>query len=697
MPIIGNGALADCGAIPAKSKADATAGLTRSPSVSRKLQIANRKWIYMSAITNDLNSTVRRPSKPVTTLPSVTVRFAGDSGDGMQLAGTQFTDTSALFGNDISTLPDFPAEIRAPAGTLAGVSGFQIHFSSTDIYTPGDDLDALVAMNPAALKTNLRSLKSGGILMVNEDAFAAADLRKAGYDISPLEDASLGGYRLIRVPINKLTAAAAKDSGLGAKDIDRCKNMFALGLVYWLYGRPLEPTLQYIEQKFAKKPAVAGANALALKAGYHFGETAELFSEQYQVPKAKLPPGNYRKITGNEATALGMIAASKLADKQLVYCSYPITPASDILHQLSAAKNFNVITFQAEDEIAAIGAAIGAGFGGALGATGTSGPGIALKSEAIGLAVMTELPVVIVDVQRGGPSTGLPTKTEQSDLLQVLFGRNGECPVPVIAAASPADCFAAVIEAFTIATKYMTPVIFLSDGYVANGAEPWLVPDVSKLARITIAHPTEKNSDKGFMPYQRDENLARPWALPGTPGLEHRIGGLEKQDVTGNVNYEPANHEHMVRLRAAKVAGIQPAGPGMLHTGPDQGDVLLIGWGGTHGAIKAATLELQQQGVRASACHLRYLNPLPRELGQLIKNFKHVLIPELNLGQLRMLLRDRYLVDAKGLNKVKGQPFTIHEIVEGAQALLHGNVSAYEVNAPTNDVVPAGPPGATID
>src|SRR5215218_763001 len=537
--------------------------------------------------------------KPVHTLPSVTIRFAGDSGDGMQLAGTQFTDTSALIGNDISTLPDFPAEIRAPAGTLAGVSGYQVHFSSDEIFTPGDEVDALVAMNPAALKTNVKSVRRGGIVIVNEDAFTANDLKKAGYESNPIEDDTLKGYRLVKVQINKLNAAATKDSGLVAKDTDRCKNMFALGLVCWLYGRPIEPTLEHIQQKFgARKPAVALANSATLKAGYHYGETTELFSEAYQVPKAKLPAGKYRKITGNEATALGMIAVSKLANKELVYCSYPITPASDILHNLAAHKNFGVVTFQAEDEIAAVGAAIGASFGGALGCTGTSGPGIALKAEAMGLAVMTELPLVVIDVQRGGPSTGLPTKTEQADLLQVLHGRNGECPVPVIAAASPADTFAGVVEAFTIATKYMTPVMFLTDGYIANGAEPWLVPDVSKMPKIQVRHPTEANGTNGeYLPYKRDENLVRPWAIPGTPGLEHRIGGLEKQDVTGNVNYEPGNHEKMVRTRQAKVDNIKPAGADILWTGPTSGDVLIVGWGSTYGAIKAAVLEMRAEGV----------------------------------------------------------------------------------------------------
>jgi 2-oxoglutarate ferredoxin oxidoreductase subunit alpha len=635
----------------------------------------------MSLTTEPQAPQAANPSKkPLKILPSVTIRFAGDSGDGMQLAGTQFTDTSALIGNDISTLPDFPAEIRAPAGTLAGVSGYQIHFSSLEIFTPGDEVDALVAMNPAALRTNVRSVKVGGIVIVNEDSFSAGDLKKAGYEINPLEDGSLGKYRLIKVPIDKMNAAATKDAGLGAKDMDRCKNMFALGLVYWLYGRPLDPTLDFIKDKFSKKPAVEMANTLALKAGYFYGETAELFAEHYQVPKAKLSPGKYRKITGNEAVAIGMIAASKLANKELVYCSYPITPASDILHELAAQKNFGVVTFQAEDEIAAIGAAIGASFGGALGATATSGPGIALKAEAMGLAVMTELPVVVIDVQRGGPSTGLPTKTEQADLLQVMYGRNGECPLPVIAAATPSDCFNAAIEAFSIATKYMTPVVLLSDGYIANGAEPWLIPEFDKLPKIEIKHATEPNgSDNMFLPYKRDANGSRPWAIPGTSGLEHRIGGLEKQDVTGNVSYDPANHQKMIDLRAAKVAGVQPAGPDVIWTGPEVGEVLIVGWGSTFGAIKAATLELRSQGVEASAAHIRYLNPLPRHVGEMMKRFNHVLVPELNLGQLLQLLRARYLVDAKGLNKVRGQPFTIQEIIRGVRSLMAGQADAQHV------------------
>jgi 2-oxoglutarate/2-oxoacid ferredoxin oxidoreductase subunit alpha len=623
----------------------------------------------------------QRTGKPLTSLPSVTIRFCGDSGDGMQLAGTQFTDTSAMVGNDVQTLPDFPAEIRAPAGTLFGVSGFQIHFSSTDIFTPGDVVDALVAMNPAALKTNIKSVKDAGVVIVNEDAFGPSDLKKAQYMANPLEDGSLATYRVIPVKINKLTSEAAKDSGLSAKEVDRCKNMFALGLVYWLFSRPLDSTLAFIDSKFAKKmPAVADANKRALKAGYAYGETAELFNEQYAVPKAKLPPGTYRKITGNEATAIGMVTASKLANKELVYCSYPITPASDILHNLANMKNFGVITFQAEDEIAAIGAAIGASFGGALGCTGTSGPGVALKAEAIGLAVMTELPVVIINVQRGGPSTGLPTKTEQADLLQAINGRNGECPVPVIAACSPADCFAAAVEAFTVATKYMTPVFLLTDGYIANGSEPWLIPNFDNLQKIICYHPTLKNDENGFMPYKRDQDLVRPWAIPGTPGLEHRIGGLEKQDITGSVSYDPANHEHMVQTRAKKIAGIQPPGAPYLFTGEEKGDLLLLGWGSTFGAIKAATLILQEEGAKVSHCHLRYLNPMP-DISALLKNFRQVIIPEMNLGQLLMLIRAKYLVDAKGLNKVRGQPFTIREITNAARATLAGEELKLETAA----------------
>ncbi|HSV13505.1 MAG TPA: 2-oxoacid:acceptor oxidoreductase subunit alpha [Tepidisphaeraceae bacterium] len=631
--------------------------------------------------------------KSIVSLSNVTIRFAGDSGDGMQVAGTQFSDVSALVGNDISTLPDFPAEIRAPAGTLAGVSGYQIHFADSDIFTPGDDVDTLIAMNPAALKMNLRSVRPNGNVIVNEDAFTAADLRKAGYETNPIEGNTIEGFRLIKVPIERLNAEALKDSGLTAKEIDRCKNFFALGLVCWLYDRPLEPTLKYIRAKFGKKQAnVAAANETVLKAGHAFGETAELFPAQYRVEKAKLPPGRYRKITGNEAVALGMVTASRLAGKQLFYASYPITPASDILHSLAAMKQFGVVTFQAEDEICAAGAAIGASFGGSLAATGTSGPGLALKTEAIGLAVMTELPLVIVNVQRGGPSTGLPTKTEQADLLQAMFARNGECPLAVIAAASPADCFNATIEAFTIATRYMTPVILLTDGYIANSAEPWVIPDVKEMHAIEIKHPTEKNDPSGFQPYKRNEDGARPWAIPGTAGLEHRIGGIEKQDLTGNVSYDPANHQAMVNKRAAKIAGIRPAGASFFWTGPEHGDVLLLGWGGTYGSIKSAALDLRKAGVAASACQLRYLNPLPERLGSLLKRFKKVLIPELNSGQLATLIRARYLVDAVTLSKVRGQPFAVNEIVQAANALLAGDVPATIPAAPlpADDVTSGG-------
>lgn len=621
-------------------------------------------------MTTSTTESIPGQSKPRISIPSVIIRFAGDSGDGMQLAGTQFSDTSAVLGNDIATFPDYPAEIRAPAGTIAGVSGFQVHFSSSDIFTPGDEVDVLVAMNPAALKSNLKFVKKGGLLIANEDAFAGNDLKRAGYEVSPLDDGSLSAYRLVKVPINIMNGEAVKPFGLSPKQVDRCKNFFALGLAYWLYDRPLDLSLQYISEKFAKNPAVAQANTATLRAGYHYGETVELLPQQYQVAKAKMPAGMYRKVTGNEAVALGMAAAGTLADKELFYGSYPITPASEILHNLSDMKNFRVVTFQAEDEICAMGATVGAAYGGALAATGTSGPGMALKTEAIGLAVMTELPMVIVNVQRGGPSTGLPTKTEQADLFQAVFGRNGECPVPVIAAASPSDCFDATIEAFRIAVKYMTPVILLSDGYLANGAEPWIVPDFDKLAKIVIKHPSKPADGETFRPYKRDEVGARPWAVPGTPGLEHRIGGLEKADVTGAVSYDPANHEKMINLRAQKVAGVKPAGAPYLWTGPQKGKLLMVSWGSTYGFVKAATLQLVAEGASVAHCHLRYLNPLPEELGALLKNFERILIPEMNLGQLRLLLQAKFLVEAKTLSKVKGQPFTIQEIVVAAKKEL---------------------------
>jgi 2-oxoglutarate ferredoxin oxidoreductase subunit alpha len=610
--------------------------------------------------------------KRIVSLPSVTIRFAGDSGDGMQLAGTQFADASALFGNDVSTLPDYPSEIRAPAGTIAGVSGYQIQFASTDIFTPGDDVDTLVAMNPAALKANLKSVRTGGTVIVNADAFTPLDLKKAGYDTNPIDgDSPLPGYRLVRVDIDRLTGETLKGSGLTAKQVDRCKNFYTLGLVCWLYDRPLEPTLEYLKAKFGKKdPAVAAANAAVLKAGYDYGENADLFPIQYYVEKAKLPPGRYRKVTGNEATALGLITAAKLANKDLFYGSYPITPATDILHTLAEWKHAGVVTFQAEDEIAGIGSAIGASFGGALAATGTSGPGMALKTEAIGLAVMTELPLVIVNVQRGGPSTGLPTKTEQSDLFQAVLGRNGECPLPVIAATSPADCFNAAVEASAIAIRYMTPVVVLTDGYIGNSAEPWLIPDVKRMQKIAVHHPTEPNDPAGFLPYKRNTDLSRPWAVPGTPGLEHRIGGLEKLDGAGSVSHDPANHQKMVELRAAKVAGVCPAGAPYLWTGPEHGDVLLLGWGGTYGAIKSATLELRKAGAAVSSCQLRYLNPMPERLEMLLSRFRTILIPELNLGQLALLIRARYGVKTVSLCKVRGQPFTVGEIVDAVRNQL---------------------------
>jgi len=594
-------------------------------------------------------------------LDRVTIRFAGDSGDGMQLAGLQFTNTSAIFGNDVSTFPDYPAEIRAPAGSLPGVSSFQVSFSSFDIYTPGDAPDVLVAMNPAALKTSLGDLPKGGTIIVNKDEFNEANLKKAGYEENPLDNGSLSGYRVIKVPITTLNAGALKDSGLTGQQVDRSKNFFALGLMFWLYERPIEPTLHWIEDKFSKNPIVANANIATLKAGYHFGETAELFPVHYRVPKAHLSPGRYRNITGNEATALGFLTASKLAGQPLFYASYPITPASDILAELARFKNFGVKTMQAEDEIAAMSAAIGAAFGGSLGLTATSGPGFALKSEAIGLAVMTELPVVIADVQRSGPSTGMPTKTEQTDLLQVMFGRNGESPVAIVAPATPSECFEMAIEAFRIATKYMTPCIFLSDGYLASGSEPWRIPALDDLPKIEITYATDPET---FKPYVRDpDTLARPWAVPGTPGLEHRIGGLEKANITGNVNYEAENHDLMTRLRFEKIDRIANDIPDVQVFGDDDGgDLLVLGWGSTYGVITTAVQRAQAKGVKVSAAHLRYLNPFPKNLGDVLKSFKKIVIPENNLGQLRLLIRGKYLVDASGLNRVTGRPFTIAEV-----------------------------------
>lgn len=601
----------------------------------------------------------------------VVIRFAGDSGDGMQLTGTQFTSTTAVFGNDLATLPDYPAEIRAPAGSLAGVSAFQLNFSSREIRTPGDQPDVLVAMNPAALKSNLRDVPAGGIIIVNKDAFIDRNLERAGYASNPLEDGSLHAFRLFQVPITTLNQNALLELQLTGKEKDRCRNFFALGMMYWMYDRPMDVTIKWIEKKF-KEPEIIKANVLALKAGYHYAETSEVISVHYRIPPAKLKPGKYRNIMGNQATAIGFVAAAELAQTPLFYCSYPITPASDILHELSKLKNFGVKTFQAEDEIAAIGAAIGGAYSGSIALTGTSGPGLALKSEALNLAVMAELPLVVVNVQRGGPSTGLPTKTEQADLLQALFGRNGESPIPVLAPATPGECFNMAIEAVRLAVKYMTPVLYLSDGYLANGSEPWMIPEVSKLPKIEVKYATRDTiQGSKFLPYLRNQKtLARPWAIPGNAGLEHRIGGIEKEDVSGNVSYDPLNHQKMVNLRAAKVAGIAEDIPPAELFGPESGDVLVMGWGGTYGAIVSAVEHLQKQGLKVASLHLRYLNPFPKNLGEILKRFKKVLVAELNLGQLAFLIRSKYLVDAKTLCKVQGKPFKIQELVEAVQNLL---------------------------
>jgi 2-oxoglutarate/2-oxoacid ferredoxin oxidoreductase subunit alpha len=611
---------------------------------------------------------VRPPQRKRETLEHAVIRFCGDSGDGMQITGSQFTNTVALYGNDLATLPDFPAEIRAPAGTLPGVSGFQVHFSSDDVYTPGDSVDALIAMNPAALKTNLPDLKPNGILIVNLDDFGETDLRKAQMSSNPLEDHSLDGYRLFPVELTKLTRAALKDLGLDNKSVDRCKNFFALGMCYWLYNRSMDTSLRWIEDKFKAKPQLVQANRQAMQAGYSYCEATEAFQITYEIPPAKLSPGTYRNISGNTALAMGFVAASQKSGLTLFQGSYPITPASDILHELSAYKNFGVITFQAEDEIAAITAAIGAAYGGALGITTTSGPGMALKTEALGLAVAVELPLVICDIQRGGPSTGLPTKTEQADLLQALYGRNSEAPIPVLAPATPGDCFWIALEASRIAIKYMVPVIILSDGYLANGAEPWKIPNVADLPEIPVKF--EKNPE-GFRPYKRDpQTLARPWAIPGTPGLEHRIGGLEKQDVTGNVNYEPLNHERMVRLRAEKVAAIVQDVPDVVPAGDESGDLLIVAWGSTYGPVTGALRSQRAKGRRIGHVHLRHLNPLPKNLGDVLMRYDQVLVPEMNMGQLVMLLRAKYLVDAKGYNKIQGKPFKQSEIERKIEELL---------------------------
>ncbi|MEM1225708.1 MAG: 2-oxoacid:acceptor oxidoreductase subunit alpha [Planctomycetota bacterium] len=604
-------------------------------------------------------------AKNVQAISGITVRLAGDSGDGMQLLGTQLTNTSALAGNDVATFPDFPAEIRAPRGTRAGVSGFQVQFASEEIFTPGDTLDALVVMNTAALVTNIGDLRKGGILIANEDGFNEKEFKLAKVDSNPLDaEVLMNSYRVVKVNMTKMTRDAVSEHGLSTKIADRCKNFFAMGLVYWLFGRSLDPTLRFIEAKFGKKPDVAAANIAALRAGWAYGETTEEFGESYQVEAAELVPGTYRNIMGNQAIAWGLIAASKCCDKDLFYGTYPITPASDILHELTKYKHFGVRTFQAEDEIAAVCATIGAAFGGAMAVTASSGPGIALKGEAMGLGVMVELPMIIVNVQRGGPSTGLPTKTEQSDLLQAMYGRNGEAPMPVLAPRSPGDCFDMAVEAWRIATECMVPVMLLSDGYIANGSEPWKIPDVDQLPKIDCSHPTEKVGGEPFLPYERDENLARPWAIPGTPDLMHRIGGLEKEDGTGNVSYDPANHQHMVDTRARKVAELAQRIPEQDVFGESSGDVLVVSWGGTYGACHTAVKQCQSKGHQVSHAHIRYLNPLPRNIGDLLKSFSTVLVPELNSGQLRMLLRAEYLVDAIGINKVQGKPFTVTELVD---------------------------------
>jgi 2-oxoglutarate/2-oxoacid ferredoxin oxidoreductase subunit alpha len=601
-------------------------------------------------------------------LPEVVIKFAGDSGDGMQLTGTQFTNNTALLGIDLSTFPDFPAEIRAPQGTIPGVSGFQLRFSSNRIFTPGDTCDVLVAMNAAALKTNLKGLKKNGKIIANIEGFDAKNLRLANYPdgINPLENGSLDRYEVIKIDVTKLTRETLKDFTLGTKEKDRAKNMFVLGFLYWMYNRQLDNTINFLKEKFAKTPDILESNLKVLQAGYNYGDTTETFTTRYSVKKAKMPAGNYRNIKGNQALAYGLIAAAQKSGLQLFLGSYPITPASDVLHELSRHKNFGIKTFQAEDEIAAISSAIGASYGGSLGVTTTSGPGMALKSEAMGLAVMLEIPLLICDIQRGGPSTGLPTKTEQSDLLQAYYGRNGESPMPVIAASTPSDCFYAVYEAVRIAIQHMTPVIFLSDGYIANGSEPWKYPESKDLPEIKVNFKKELNeNEETFQPYLRDEKLVRAWAVPGFVGLEHRVGGLEKQNITGNVSYDPENHQLMVKIRQEKIDIIAEYIPEQeIDNGAEKGKVLVIGWGSTYGAIKSAVAELISDGHAVSHIHLRYVRPFPKNLGGLIKNFDKILVPELNNGQLVKIIRDKYLVDAKGFNKIMGIPFTKTELVE---------------------------------
>ena len=602
---------------------------------------------------------------------SVVIRFAGDSGDGMQLAGMQFTAESALAGNDIATLPDFPAEIRAPAGTIAGVSGFQINFSSAEVFTAGDEPSVLVAMNPAALKANIDDVPANGVIIIDREAFTEANVKRAGYAANPVTDHSLDKFQVIQVDVTKLTSRALQGSGLNNRGVFRCRNMFVLGMISWLYQRPIESTVKWLEGRFKRTPDVLDANLKVLKAGYNYGETTELFASSYEVPAARIVPGTYRNITGNSATALGFVAAAVKTGRPLFLGSYPITPASDVLHELAGYKNFPIYTFQAEDEIAGVSAAIGAAFGGAIGITTTSGPGMNLKAEAIGLAVKTELPIVVTDIQRAGPSTGMPTKPEQADLLMAMYGRHGESPIPIIAASTPADCFDCAYEAVRIAVKYMTPVILMTDGQLANGAEPWLLPDTSKLPEIKLEFRTDPD---GFMPYTRDpETLSRPWAIPGTPGLEHRIGGLSTEDLTGNVSYSPANNELMVRTRARKIAGIEREIPPCAIFGDQQGGPLVVlGWGSTYGSIHEAVKQLRENGKRVSHIHLRYLNPLPSDLGEKLRMFGKVMVAEMNMGQLLRLVRANYLIDAVGCNKIQGRPFKVSELTSRISRALEG-------------------------
>jgi len=607
-------------------------------------------------------------SRKQETLSDVVIKFAGDSGDGMQLTGSQFTNNTAMLGIDLATFPDFPAEIRAPQGTLPGVSGFQLRFSSNPVFTPGDLCDVLVAMNAAALKSNLKQIKKGGKIIVNTDGFDAKNLRLANYKdgVNPLENESLGNYEVIKMDVTKMTREALKDISMGMKEKDRAKNMFVLGFLFWMYNRSMDGTIGFLKEKFGKKDDILNSNIKALQAGYNYGDTTETFTTTYKVEKAKMEVGEYRSIMGNQAVTLGLIAASQKSGLQLFLGSYPITPASDILHDLAKYKNFGVKTFQAEDEIAAITSAIGAAYGGSLGITTSSGPGIALKAEAMGLAVMLEIPLIVINIQRGGPSTGLPTKTEQSDLLQAYYGRNGECPMPIVSASTPGDCFSAIYEAARISVQHMTPVIFLSDGYIANGAEPWRFPKSADLPAIEVKFKTSLGEgEEQLMPYKRDEKLVRPWAIPGTPGLEHRIGGLEKEDGTGNVSYDPDNHQHMVKTRQAKVDKIADHIPlQTIDNGPEKGKVLVLGWGSTFGAIKSAVAELLAEGRSVAHAHLRYMRPFPKNLGEILRNYETVIVPEINNGQLIKIIRDVYFVDAKGYNKIMGIPITKTELVE---------------------------------